>query len=731
MDRRRTRSNRTDQDESRGDPAASTPSKRQRVSIACDSCRMAKGKCDGDRPRCGTCAMHNRNCSYTHAARKRGVPSGYLKSIEVSIGWLFEQYPGSEAALHRFLTQNDGADGVRVLVNKDETGGRFYRRWTKSSVCKDIGRLISDRRRLQRDISVDGSEPQENTSPTSPLFLESQQTTGLDAHGGSLSLPDPPTTDPFQPPQNPNTIPTHRHITLPSNWSHLVDVYFAYTSCWLPIIKRDSVISTASLYPRQGLRLNSTHSSPLHAQLWAVLAVASFQDAAASTSPNGSLSPNQIFSTACNLSATDQENSEAPYISSLLLQSLIRLGQRNEVEAWLLIGKASRLALSGLSATTPNTLAAQDGSAVPCHMARILAAANILDTLVSLCLGHPGMVGSGRYPLPSDPVTDPVNTTDSWGLLLSPEHSVRGQLPLSPLAAFRQLYIFSQLWVKSPHSPKTTPGDLLQSLGPQFSFCNSLIFGGLTPAVPSAFLIQAMFLTISLGLALGPRPALLSNLLQLVELCIDNLGPFGTPSLMITLVEIIHRSDQSDRVYEEEKARWMTVMDSLQDVWRADTSRNNFVLREQNTESRVDTNQATESPLAHNTAGLVLPTLDSSNDQQYDDIQPQINVLDASNQPHSASNRQAYTANVTGLKLPPRISLSPSTSHPPALSEEHDRSLRGNPEMSQQIEYDAILEELGTIDYADVTDANSQFMSNLGYVPGYDLRDMFLNDFGA
>jgi hypothetical protein len=48
---------------------------------------------------------------------------------------------------------------------------------------------------------------------------------------------------------------------------------------------------------------------------------------------------------------------------------------------------------------------------------------------------------------------------------------------------------------------------------------------------------------------------------------------------------------------------------------------------------------------------------------------------------------------------------------------------------SQNIEDSAILEELGSIDYADTASADSQFMTNLGYDPGYDLAELFVSEY--
>lgn len=123
----------------RDEPADSAAPKRQRVSLACDACRTARERCDGTRPKCGTCVSQNRTCSYTPTAKKRGVQTGYLRTIELSLAWLlYEQAPESEDALYRLLTNEGG-----VLQKKGKAADRLHKKWTKSRVNKEIGRLLS------------------------------------------------------------------------------------------------------------------------------------------------------------------------------------------------------------------------------------------------------------------------------------------------------------------------------------------------------------------------------------------------------------------------------------------------------------------------------------------------------------------------------------------------------------------------------------------------------------
>ncbi|KAK7414864.1 hypothetical protein QQZ08_012480 [Neonectria magnoliae] len=733
-------------------PAASAPAKRQRVSLACDSCRAAREKCDGNHPHCGTCAAQNRPCSYTPASRKRGVQTGYLRTIELSLAWLFEQVPACEGALHQLLTQNDGAEGARILATKDKAGHRLYRRWSKSRVHKDIGRLLSDEKTPRTDTSAEDSETEEGISPPNPFLFDAKlspdfSTQGTAASHGNLSANSYPM-------HYPETSPGSARLILPSDWERLLDIYFTYTHCWFPIIERDSIISTAMRYPPEGLHFDPNYSSALHAQLWAVLAISAFQDAASSRCRHdGTFSPTKIYSIARRLIPPEDGNFETPHICALLLQSLVLLGQRKNMAAWLLVGKASRLALSSRSANT-HMFPVRQGSEVSVSdpETRVVAAAFMLDTLSSLCLGHPEVTMGMRSSLPSDTLVGLVDPDETWAPVpgLGPTSDGRAassQTPAQPLPTFRQLYAFSKLWASSvdarlhdgPTHRRITPEDLVKSLDAQFSFCNSLIFGGSTPSVPSAFLLQAMFLTVTLDLVPGHRPSLFSNLLEVVESCLESFGAPGTPALMITLMEIVNRHGHSERMHEHDKSRWETAMGTLQGVWKSDASMMEGAGRLQNAAARVET-------VTHRTVGP--PFLDELSTATYHTTHRPSSTSGETDtreltrlpqhqkeQPLLSYERHRYATNSeaspgTSQSL---YAVTPNlTFQSPPLSGGHTIPIFQNPSMpGQLVDYDAILEELGSIDCADSIDVDPQFMTNLGFAPGCDLGEMFQGDFGT
>ena len=54
--------------------------------IACVVCRKRKLKCDGNRPKCATCARLGHNCAYDEVRRKSGPKRCYVKELEARLG---------------------------------------------------------------------------------------------------------------------------------------------------------------------------------------------------------------------------------------------------------------------------------------------------------------------------------------------------------------------------------------------------------------------------------------------------------------------------------------------------------------------------------------------------------------------------------------------------------------------------------------------------------------------
>lgn len=82
--------------------------------------------------------------------------------------------------------------------------------------------------------------------------------------------------------ERPLSLNTPQTLILPSDLWQLIDIYYAYTHCWLPIIEKQDILKIAYSYSDDGVKV-----SPLapgagdHAELWSIIAIASYQAASA------------------------------------------------------------------------------------------------------------------------------------------------------------------------------------------------------------------------------------------------------------------------------------------------------------------------------------------------------------------------------------------------------------------------------------------------------------------
>lgn len=116
--------------------------KRQRVSRACDSCRLKKDKCDGVQPVCSTCTSLNRPCTYNSNPKKRGVPTGYIRALESLLGLVFTKISGGEETILGLLRAENLLRRLAVTAKEPDESDVFYSSWKNSAVLKEIDKIL-------------------------------------------------------------------------------------------------------------------------------------------------------------------------------------------------------------------------------------------------------------------------------------------------------------------------------------------------------------------------------------------------------------------------------------------------------------------------------------------------------------------------------------------------------------------------------------------------------------
>lgn len=365
--------------------------KRQRVSRACDSCRSKKDKCDGLQPVCSTCESLCRPCTYKANPKKRGLPTGYIRSLELLWGLVFQKIRGSEDVMRALLRSVNLPSHLATMGKEAEGSDTLLSSFKNSTMLKDLERLLvileqpeEERERNLRlyndgdtSLDIDGilvsSEAQEwqipeglehreiplpvGVSPSRPSMISSVPRPGTyrtKECGVQTMAIDESRTQPLV--VNPTAAdlrmtPTSAPLQLPYNAWPLLDIYFSYTQCWFPILEKHDILRTAFQYTEGDVHISHTvPGSGDHAALWAALTLASLQDASiraardSGAQSHQNLSPLQLYNIARGLIPTEHGLYELGHVQALLILSLVKFGQQEWTAAWILVGHAVRIA---------------------------------------------------------------------------------------------------------------------------------------------------------------------------------------------------------------------------------------------------------------------------------------------------------------------------------------------------------------------------------------------------
>lgn len=132
------------------EPPAVKDESRRRVTRACDSCRVRKTKCDGDKP-CMKCANENQVCTYTQCKKPTGrvfspeyveLLESKVKLLSSSLAILAEVVSEGKDLSH--LAQdpdtpiNELVDKLQAMGTKQKATGPAYKRETSGPIQNDI-----------------------------------------------------------------------------------------------------------------------------------------------------------------------------------------------------------------------------------------------------------------------------------------------------------------------------------------------------------------------------------------------------------------------------------------------------------------------------------------------------------------------------------------------------------------------------------------------------------------
>ncbi|TAQ87310.1 hypothetical protein B7494_g4346 [Chlorociboria aeruginascens] len=344
---------------------------RKRVSQACHKCRNRKDRCDGKRPTCSTCITHGRECTYDASVKKRGLPEGYVRGMEKLWGLTIREVDGIEKNILSVFTGDEKSDGLRQSWSDD--ADNLVDIWRKSQISRQLERLLP--------ILESTSESMKRKRPSSDTTFEKRIARGqnieerllvgwrdkkFDCHGPDVANrtrynPGIGHIDPILSRGYESILkPASRNLgiltpaidipDLPSETWHLLDVYFSYTHCWLPIIEKHDLLRISHQYPdNKGETQSATGDQ---AVLWAVIAYAKYQHRAINNTPHaqGPVSEmvwtaERMYSQARRLIPDEEGILDVSHAQALLILALVNMGIGHLSRAWLLVGQAVRVAI--------------------------------------------------------------------------------------------------------------------------------------------------------------------------------------------------------------------------------------------------------------------------------------------------------------------------------------------------------------------------------------------------
>lgn len=412
------------------DGKATGEPKRQRVSRACDSCRSKKDKCDGKQPVCSTCASLCRPCTYKANPKKRGLPTGYIRSLELLWGLVFQRIRGSEDVMRALMRSINLPSHLATMGKETEGSDALMASFKNSTVLRDIERILvileqpeEERERSLQEygegetpLDVDGilssADSQEWQLPESMEVRETplpRLSPSRTAMAPAMNILEPhPTRDcgvqassseelsssssTFPPnPDDSRPLSMKTALQLPCNAWPLFDVYFSYTQCWFPILEKHDILRTAFQYTKSDVYVSSFAGSGEHAALWAVLTLASLQDASISATRqmdeplSNQMTSSQMYMTARRLIPLESGPYEIGHVQALLILGLVKLGQQEWTGSWMLVGQAVRIAhILGLDQSSyPSTSRSPDQERQLGRAKHVFLGCFVLETLIA------------------------------------------------------------------------------------------------------------------------------------------------------------------------------------------------------------------------------------------------------------------------------------------------------------------------------------------------------------
>ncbi|KAJ5666685.1 hypothetical protein N7462_011094 [Penicillium macrosclerotiorum] len=491
------------------------PSKRQRIYRACDQCRRRKSKCDGEQPVCKICHSANRACTYESGGGRRGLQSGYVRSLEIVLGLAFRHIPNSEGTIRRLLRESRAKDNFLA----SDLARQSLLIWQKSKLSREVSHLLTSG---SGDNDHDDSDWEAIETRNLDESMDDQiATASMSVNNDMMVLSNPP--QPSNKPQGLGDLP------VPDITPDLLEFYFTYTHCWFPILERRNLLRAMHISSDQ---LQTSEELSSRILLWAVISyVFAMEGKSDPTLPT----PSEIQIAILQQISTEWKSCNLNHVHTILIFVLTHISAGNFSRAWTLVAQATRtLMVLPLSNRKGRFLHTFHGCV-------------FLDNILSALLGKTPCISSEEQSQEGLVEEDDVDEWDVWSQPRS--RTLDGEriqaTPLRALSSFnlvRQLMQYlSQISYQSLEH--NSIDDILEALHEkQAAVLRSRPYNKLTPMNPPLLILHltSSFTTLSLIRKFESVSAAVANLcirtihhmLEILELYLDMAEADGISPLV-------------------------------------------------------------------------------------------------------------------------------------------------------------------------------------------------------
>lgn len=206
-------------------------------------------------------------------------------------------------------------------------------------------------------------------------------------------------------------------LQLPPQASQLLDLYFAVTHTWFPVVAKHNILRASYIYASGPLSPEKVRSgSGDHAPLWAILSytVSQSKSITGEGTPGSFTKAKEYYSISWKLIPSERERYELGHVQALLLLALVNIGLEDWTAAWLLSAQAVRMAISmglGKYLDTQSPDETRQGRAV-------FFGCFVIDSLLSFRLGRTPCMHPHDIAMVGRLEEDGLEEWNSWGDVL-------------------------------------------------------------------------------------------------------------------------------------------------------------------------------------------------------------------------------------------------------------------------------------------------------------------------